>query len=118
MDALKRLYAHLYKAGTGTDAGRIEFGSNSCVEQTAKTVNIHYTCEQNSKNDFHANAALIKADFNATYNADSVLTVPFTIQLQPDEDGRYGWAGNGDLTRENTLWDASTQTWVAVVPSA
>ena len=118
MDALQKLYAHLYKSGTGTDAGRVEFGSNTCIEQEAKTVNIHYTCEQNYKNDFHANAALIKADFNVTYNADSVLSVPFTIELQPDSDGRYGWAGNGDLTKENTLWDATTQTWVTVVPSA
>lgn len=118
MDALQKLYAHLYKAGSADASGRVEFGGNTCVEQTAKTVNIHYTCEANSKNDFHANDALIKADFNVTYDTDGVLTVPFTILAQPDENGVYGWAGNGDLTRENTLWDASTQTWVTVVPSA
>lgn len=118
MDALKKLYAHIYKAGSADASGRVEFGGNTCVSQTAKTVNIHYTCEANSKNDFHANDALIKADFNATYDTDGVLTVPFTILAQPDSNGVYGWAGNGDLTRENTLWDASTQTWVTVVPSA
>lgn len=118
MDALKKLYAHLYKSGTGTDAGRVEFGSNTCIEQTAKTVNIHYTCEPDSKNDFHANDALIKADFNVTYNADGVLTLPFTIIAQPDTNGVYGWAGNGDLTKEHTLWDAATQAWVTVTPSA
>lgn len=118
MDALQKLYAHLYKTGTGTNAGRVEFGGNTCVEQTAKTVNIHYTCESNSKNDFHAGSALIKADFNVTYDTSGVLTVPFTILAQPDENGVYGWAGNGDLSVENTLWDATTQTWVPVIPSA
>lgn len=118
MDALKKLYAHLYKAGVTDDSGRVEFGGNTCVEQEATTVNIHYTCEANSKNDFHAGSALIKADFNATYDTSGVLTVPFTIMAQPDENGVYGWAGNGDLTKENTLWDATTQTWVEVVPSA
>ena len=118
MDALKKLYSHLYKNGTTTDDGRIEFGGNTCVEQTAKTVNIHYTCEPNSKNDFHAGSALIKADFNATYDNENVLSVPFTILAQPDANGVYGWAGNGDLTKENTLWDAATQTWVEVTPSA
>lgn len=117
MDALKKLYAHLYKAGSADASGRVEFGGNTCTEQTAKTVNIHYTCESNSKNDFHAGAALIKADFNVTYDNNGVLTVPFTILAQPDANGVYGWAGNGDLTVENTLWDASTQTWVPVIPS-
>lgn len=118
MDALKKLYAHLYKSGSTTDSGRVEFGGNTCVEQTAKTVNIHYVCEADAKNDFHAGAALIKADFNVTYDNENVLAVPFTILAQPDSDGRYGWAGNGDLTKEHVLWDAATQTWVEVTPSA
>lgn len=117
MDALQKLYAHIYKAGDGVNAGRVEFGGNTCVEQSAKTVNIHYTCEQTAKNDFHAGNCLIKADFNVTYDSDNVLTVPFTILAQPDSNGVYGFAGNGNLADENVLWDASTQTYVAVVPS-
>lgn len=118
MDALKALYAHLYKSGATETSGRVEFGGNTCVEQTAKTVNIHYTCEANAKNDFHAGAALIKADFNVTYDNENVLSVPFTILAQPDDNGVYGFAGNGSLTAENVLWDASTQAWVPVTPSA
>lgn len=117
MDALQKLYAHIYEGGTGDLPGRVVFGNNDCTEQTAKTLNIHYTCEADSANDFHAGSCLIKADFNVTYNSDGVLTVPFTIMAQPDENGAYGQAGAGDLTKR-TLWDAATQTWVEVTVSA
>lgn len=111
MDALQKLYAHIYTPGT--EGGRVVFGGNTCTEQESKTVNIHYTCEGDSRNDFHANAGVIKADFNVTYDTDGNLTVPFTILLQPDDNGEYGFAGAGSLTGK-TLWDAATQTWVAV----
>lgn len=119
MDALKLLYAHIYEAPTGTGdlSGRVVFGGNTCNEQTPKVLNIHYTCESNSDNDFHANAALIHANFNPTYNTDGTLTVPFTILLQPDDNGEYGFAGAGDLTKK-TLWDAATLSYVDVPVSA
>lgn len=117
MDAQKLLYSHIYEAGVGERPGRVVFGGNTCSEQTPKTLNIHYTCESTSKNDFHANSAVIKADFNVTYDTDGTLTVPFTIMLQPDDDGEYGFAGAGSLT-EDVLWDATTQSWVPVTPSA
>lgn len=120
MDALKKLYTHLYTASAVEGLpGQVNFGGNTCNEQEAKIVNIHYTCEPNCFNDFHATAGLIKADFNVTYNADGVLTVPFTIVCQPDETtGTYGTAGNGDLTKE-AYWDAATLAYVAVpTPSA
>lgn len=115
MDALKKLYAHIYTSGT--NGGRVTFGGNTCNEQEPKTVNIHYTCEADSANDFHANAGVIKANFNVTYDTDGTLTVPFTILLQPDDDGEYGFAGAGDLTASK-IWDATTQTWVTPPVSA
>lgn len=115
MDALKKLYSHIYTSGT--KGGRVTFGGNTCSETLPKVVNIHYTCESDSANDFHANAGVIKADFNVTYDTDGNLTVPFTILLQPDDNGEYGFAGAGSLTK-SVLWDAATQTWVDVPVSA
>lgn len=116
MDALKVLYSHLYETPTGQGAnlsGRIKFGSNECTSQDPKQVNIHYTCEANSDNDVHINAGLVLLDFDATYNDSDSLTVPFTILSQPDENGEYGFAGAGDLTKK-TLWDATEQAFVEV----
>lgn len=112
MDALKKLYSFIFEEGTY--GGRATFGGNTCQEQTPQVINIHYTCENSSANDFHANAGMIKADFNATYDTDGTLTLPFTILLQPDEDGEYGFAGAGSLT-SNVIWDATTQEYIPVV---
>lgn len=120
MDALKTVFAHIYESPTGAGAdlkGRVVFGGNSCTTQEAVPVNIHYTCEANSDNDFHSPAGLVVASFNATYNDADALTVDFTILAQPDETtGIYGFAGAGDLTQK-TLWDATTETFVPVAES-
>lgn len=115
MDALNKLYAHIYESGT--NGGRVTFGGNTCTEQEPKVVNIHYTCENDSKNDFHAKAGVIKSDFTVSYDTDGNLVVPFTILLQPDEDGEYGFAGAGSLT-SSVVWDATTQEYVPAPVSA
>ena len=115
MDALNKLYAHLYTSGT--KGGRITICGNTCTMQEPKVVNIHFTCETDSANDFHANQCVIKADFNVNYNTDGVITIPFTILSQPDADGEYGYFGAGSLTK-SVLWDATSQAYVDVPVSA
>lgn len=121
MDALKQAFPHIYEAPTGAGedlSGRIKFGGNTCSTLTPVPVNIHYTCQPNSDNDFHINAGLVVANFNPTWNDTDALTVEVTILAQPDENGEYGFAGAGDLTQK-TLWDATTQSFVPIIsPSA
>lgn len=120
MDALKKVFAHIYKAPTGSGSdlsGRVEFGGNTCTTQEPVKIDIHYTCEQNSDNDFYAEKGLVVANFNPTWNESDALTVGFTILCQPNESGVYGFAGAGDLTQK-TLYDATTGTFVPVTPSA
>ena len=107
---------HIYEAKSGTgDSGRVVFGKNECSLQQAVPCNIHYSCEPTSKNDVHINAGLVKIDFNPTYNESDTLSVDFTILAQPDENGEYGFAGAGNLTKP-TRWDATTQSFVDVAP--
>lgn len=116
MDALKNLYAELYEeAGEGL-SGRIRIGGSDCTAQTTKPVNIHYSCEGNSDNDFHVFAGLVQLNLSLAYNAGDNLVTPFTILAQPTSDG-YAIAGAGDLTKK-TLWDATTETWVDAPVSA
>lgn len=110
MDAVKLLQADLYQEGVA--GGRITFGAEECTEQEPKIINIHYSCENDSRNDFHAYAGLVKADFTMTYNPTDTPVIPFTIKLQPTENG-YCYIGAGDLTASK-IWDATTQSYVAV----
>ena len=117
MDALKVLYGEMYEEGTGEGlSGRIRIGGQDCTAQTTKPVNIHYSCEANSDNDFHVFAGLVQLNLSLAYNAGDNLVTPFTIMAQPTSDG-YAIAGAGDLSKK-TLWDATTQSWVDVPVSA
>lgn len=111
MDALKVLLQEAYEAPTEEGlSGRVVFGGNTCKTKVPLPVNIHYTCEQNSDNDVHIFAGIVKADLSLTYNQSDKLTVPFTIYAQPTSQG-YAQAGAGDLSKK-TIWDPTTQTWV------
>lgn len=116
MDALKAIFQEAYSepSGTGT-SGHVIFGSNSCVTKTPLPVNIHFTCEENSNNDVHIFAGIVKGDLSMTYNQEDVLSVPFTIYAQPTENG-YVQAGAGDLTKP-TVWDPTTESWKDVPTS-
>ena len=116
MDALKSLYAELYEeAGEGL-SGRIRIGGADCVAQVTKPVNIHYSCESNSDNDFHVFAGLVQLNLSLAYNSGDNLVTPFTILAQPTSDG-YAIAGAGDLTKK-TIWDATTESWIDAPVSA
>ncbi len=111
MDALKILFQEAYEAPTAESlAGKVTFGSNSCKTKVPLPVNIHYTCEQNSNNDVHIYAGIVKADLDLTYNQSDALTVPFTIYAQPTSEG-YAYAGAHDQSKE-TIYDPTTQTWI------
>lgn len=113
MDALKAIFQEAYSPATGTGtSGHVVFGSNSCTTKTPLPVNIHFTCDENSDNDVHIFAGIVKGDLSMTYNQSDVLSVPFTIYAMPTEDG-YAQVGAGDLTKP-TLWDPTTQTWKEV----
>lgn len=117
MDALKALYGELYEEGTAAGmSGRIRIGGADCTAQTTKPVNIHYSCEPNSDNDFHVFAGLVQLNLSLAYNSGDNLVTPFTILAQPTSNG-YAIAGPGDLSKK-TLWDATTQAWVDVPVSA
>lgn len=119
MDALKILYGEMYEAPTGEGAdlsGRIRIGGADCTTPVTKPINIHYSCDANSDNDFHVFAGLVQLNLSLAYNSGDNLITPFTIMAQPTSDG-YAIAGAGDLTKK-TLWDATTQTWVDVPVSA
>lgn len=117
MDALKVLYGDIYEEASSEDlSGRIRIGGSDCAAKVTKPVNIHYSCEPNSDNDFHVFAGLVQLNLTLTYNAGDNLVTPFTILAQPTSNG-YAIAGAGDLTKK-TLWDATTQTWVDVPVSA
>lgn len=117
MDALKMLYGELYEeADTTSLSGRIRIGGSDCAAQTTKPVNIHYSCESNSDNDFHVFAGLVQLNLSLTYNEGDNLVTPFTILAQPTSNG-YAIAGPGSLSKK-TLWDATTQDWVDAPVSA
>lgn len=117
MDALKMLYGEIYEEGTATGmVGRIRIGGSDCTAQTTKPVNIHYSCEPNSDNDFHVYAGLVQLNLSLAYNSGDNLVTPFTILAQPTSDG-YAIAGPGSLSKK-TLWDATTQDWVDAPVSA
>ena len=117
MDALKTLYGELYEEGDSASlSGRIRIGGSDCVAQTTKPVNIHYSCEPNSDNDFHVFAGLVQLNLSLAYNSGDNLVTPFTILAQPTSDG-YAIAGPGSLSKK-TLWDATTQDWVDAPVSA
>ena len=117
MDALKTLYGELYEeADSSSLSGRIRIGGSDCVAQSTKPVNIHYSCEPNSDNDFHVFAGLVQLNLSLAYNSGDNLVTPFTILAQPTSDG-YAIAGPGSLSKK-TLWDATTQAWVDAPVSA
>lgn len=114
MDALKVLYEDIYeKPLTDELFGRIRVGGGTCMAKTPKTVNIHYSCEENSDNDFHVFAGLVQLNLNWTYDAENNLVVPFTIFAQPDGENGYAIIGAGDL-EQKTLWDHTTEAWIPV----
>lgn len=117
MDALKMLYSELYEEATATGmVGRIRIGGEDCTAQTTKPVNIHYSCEANSDNDFHVFAGLVQLNLSLAYNQGDNLVTPFTILAQPTSQG-YALAGPGSLSKK-TIWDATTQDWIDAPTSA
>lgn len=114
MDYLKAIWADLYNAPSGGyDAGNLVFGVGSCSSKVPVPANIHYVCDEDSRNDQHFYKALVAMNWNPTMNGSDGFSVEVTVYLQPNEDGNYFQLGSGSLT-ESVLWDAATQTWVPV----
>lgn len=116
MDDLKAIWADIYNAPSGDQlTGNFKLGANSCQTRTPVTVNIHYTCDEDSSNDVHIFAGLVAFNFNPTYNDSDGLSIEVTIYAQPTDEG-YVQIGTGDLT-EPVLWDASAQDWLPIASS-
>lgn len=112
-DYLKAIWPDNYNAGTGGVPGNLVFGSGKCASRTPVVANLHYVCDEDSRNDTHIYRVLAAATWNPTHNATDGLAVEVTLYAQPNEDGNYYQLGSGNLTQA-TLWDAETQTWVPV----
>lgn len=113
MDYLKNIWADIYNTPTGGyDAGNFVLGSTSCTTREPVPVNIHYTCDADSRNDVHIFAGIVAFNFNPTYNDADGLSVEVTIYAQPTDDGTVQ-IGAGDVS-EAVLWDHTTEDWVPV----
>lgn len=113
MDYLQNVWAEIYNAPSGGyDAGNFVLGGGSCQTRTPVPVNIHYTCDEDSRNDVHIFAGIVAFNFNPTYNDSDGLSVEVTIYAQPTDEGTVQ-IGAGDLT-EAVLWDHETEEWVPV----
>ena len=96
-------------------AGQTVFGGSACtVNEEAKLV-IHWTCDENSDNDWFFPSVMLSQNFSATFSPGEVLTVPVVGHIQPsgDFDGALVIVGTGDLT-EPTLFDETTGTYEPV----
>lgn len=115
-DYLKNIWPDRYNAAAGASAGNLVFGAGSCATKTPVVANIHYTCDDDSRNDTHIYKVLVAANWNPTHNATDGLSVEVKLYAQPNSSKNYFQLGSGDLT-QNTLWNAATQTWDAVTSS-
>lgn len=117
MNYLKNIFPDLYTASSDRPlvAGRISFGGTDCVSRTTTPVVIHYTCQENSDNDVFIPAGSVIASIELTQNVSDAVSVAVEIQAQPSAEfgGVRAWLGTGDLT-EPSIWDATTETYVAV----
>lgn len=107
-DYLKNIYSDVYNAGTGTLAGNVIFGSNSCQTQTPVEVNIHPVCEATDDNDIHF-SALIAHTFDLTLSTSDPVSIETTMYLQPTESNGRLRVGTGDLTQQS-YYDVTSQT--------
>lgn len=115
-DYLKHIWSDMYNASAGGESGNLVFGGSSCSTLTPVVVNIHRVCEPDSRNDEHYNRVLVGFSWNPTYSADDVFSVEVTLHVQPDSANGAFKLGAGELT-QNSLWDATTQAYVAVTSS-
>lgn len=110
-DYLKAIWPDNYNASTPANAGNLIFGTGSCTSKTPVVANLHYSCDDDSRNDTHVFAVLVGASWNPTHNSTDGLSVEVTLYAQPNSDGNYFQLGSGSLTGK-TLWDAATQKFV------
>lgn len=112
IDELGTLWPEYYNAAAGASGGNLVFSTGNCTVPGLQTINIHPVCEPNSTKDFHA-WGNVSITWNPTYNASDLLQTEVTIYGQSNDQGVSHQIGSGDLTQD-TLWSASTQTWVPV----
>lgn len=115
IDELGTLWPEYYNAAAGASGGNLVFSTGNCAVPGLQVINIHPVCEASSKADFHA-WGNVSITWNPTYNASDLLQTEVTIYGQNSAAGVSHQIGSGDLTQD-TLWDATTQTWVAVTSS-
>lgn len=92
-----------------TIAGQTVFGGSACtVREHAKLV-VHWTCDDNSDDDWYFPDVILSENFGATFSPGDVLTIPVVGHIQPaaELDGGLVRIGTGDLTQE-TLFDEDT----------
>lgn len=111
MDDFKNIWADIYNAPSGGyEFGNLVFGAGSCSGRTPVVANIHYICDEDSRNDQHYFSVIPKMNWNGTLSASGdPFEVEVTLLIQPTDQGLLQ-IGSGS-TSEAVLWDAATQTW-------
>lgn len=99
-----------------TVAGQTVFGGDDCVVRENTPLVVHYSCESNSDNDVYIPNGALVASVEITQNATDPVTVAFTVNAQPDDNGVIAILGTGSLTAP-TLWNAETEEYEPVASS-
>lgn len=108
---LKSLYPNLHTDSNDRPsiAGQTIFGGDDCTVREPAKVVVHWTCDQNSDDDWYAPNVLLSNNFSATITPTDPLTIAITGHIQPSSELNGGLIriGTGDLD-EPTLFDVAT----------
>lgn len=98
-------------------AGQTVFGGVACTVREPAKVVVHWTCDENSDNDWYFPNVLLSQNFGATFEPGSVLTLPIMGHIQPETGtGTLVIVGTGSLT-EPTMFDEATGDFEPIASS-
>lgn len=110
-ELLRLIYPEISEASNDrpTIAGQTIFGGSECTVREGGKLVIHWTCDDNSDNDWYFPNVMLSQNFSATFTPGEVLTIPVVGHVQPasELDGGLVQVGTGDLD-EPTLFNEAT----------
>lgn len=112
-ELLREIYPEISTASNDrpTIAGQTVFGGDDCTVREPAKIVIHWTCEENSDEDWYFPNVLLSQNFSGTFTPGEVLTIPVVGHIQPSSElnGGLVQVGTGDLDEETLFSEQSGQ---------
>lgn len=117
MDYFKNILPEEFENGVGENPGRLALGGTECTVRANTPLVIHYSCQDDSRNDIYLPNASIVASFELEQTGSDPVMIAITANAQPstieEHNGKKIFFGAGSLT-EATLWNAEAEEYEPV----